>query len=321
MRKNPWLILAILILIFMGAISFLITKASSSLMMFGHQDFPKVLAKNSVLRIELEGVIIDGKRFIKQLKRYREDDNIKAIVVEVNSPGGVVGPSQEIYQEILRTREEYHKPVVMVTTGLMASGAYYAAAAADKVVVAPGSMLGSIGVIMEFMNLERLYDWAKVSRYTINTGKYKDSGAEYRSMRPDEKALFQDLINDVFQQFKDAVARGRGLSPEFVNQYADGRVFTGAQAVKLGFADELGTIDDAYEIAADLAEMDDFEIFEIPKRRPGLLEIIQGPDDEEAATSLHPAHAGLDSTIGAVMERLLQTKLANRPLYLMPGGW
>jgi protease-4 len=143
----------------------------------------------------------------------------------------------------------------------MASGAYYSAVGADKIVVAPGAMVGSIGVIMEFANLEKLYDWAKISRFTINTGKYKDSGAEYRSMRDDEKELFQNMINEVWGQFKAAVAEGRNLKPEEVEPYADGRVFTGDFAVKNGFADEVGTVGRAYELAADLAGIKDFGRF------------------------------------------------------------
>jgi protease-4 len=319
MRRNPWLILVTLLLVFGGFFVYLLKYSTCSI--FGN-DEPKITSKNSILKLELEGVIIDGKKFIKQLKKYREDDKIKAVVVEVNSPGGVVGPSQEIYQEILDTREVYKKPVVMVSTGLMASGAYYAAVAADKVIVAPGAMLGSIGVIMEFINLEKLYDWAKVSRYTIKTGKYKDSGAEYRAMRPDEKDLFQDLINDVFNQFKEAVAKGRNLKPDFVSQYADGRVFTGAQGVKLGFADEVGTVEDAYDIAADLAGLDDYEIFDIPKRRPGLLDILQGPEDEASAHSFFQVpRGGFESAIEGAFRKIFHSELANRPLYLMPGSW
>lgn len=319
MRKNPWLVFFILIAVFVGL--FALAAGSSVIAFFGGGEASaKVASKNSILKLELDGVIIDGKRFLKQLKKYRDDEKIKAIVVEINSPGGVVGPSQEIYQEILKTREFYKKPVVAVSTGLIASGAFYAAVAADKIVVSPGAMVGSIGVIMEFINLEKLYDWAKVSRYSINTGKYKDSGAEYRAMRPDERALFQDLVEDVFAQFKNAVAEGRNLKPEVVARYADGRVFTGATAVKLGFADEVGTVDEAYDIASDLAEMEDFEIFEPPKHRPNIFDIMGSQTDDEAETQFRSGK-GLDSVVDGVLRKLFRTELANRPLFLMPGSW
>ncbi len=290
----------------------------------GGEEVTKVVAKDSILRLELDGVIIDGKKFLKQLKKYREEFNVKAIVIEVNSPGGVVGPSQEIHAEILKVRKTLKKPVVVVSTGLIASGAYYAAVAADKIIVAPGTMMGSIGVIMEFLNLEKLYDWAKVSRYSINTGKYKDSGAEYRAMRPDERALFQDLVDDVYNQFKQAVVEGRNLKPDIVSEYADGRVFTGAQGVKLGFADSLGTIDDAYKMASDLAGLEDYEIFEPPKRRPGVFEMISaqaGGGGEDEFEGHFNASRGLDGALESAIKKLLHTELANRPLFLMPGSW
>lgn len=315
MRKNPWLMLFILILVFGALFSFLM--GSSMISLFGGPEAPmKVSSKNSILKLELEGVIMDGKKFLRQLKKYREDKHIKAIVIEVNSPGGVVGPSQEIHQEILRTREEFKKPVVVVSVGLMASGAYYAAVAADHIVVAPGTLMGSIGVIMEFINLEKLYDWAKVNRYTITTGKYKDSGAEYRKMRDDERQLFQEMINEVWGQFKDAVAEGRKLKPEFVNTYADGRIFTGQKGVELGFADQVGTTYSAYKKAAELAEMgDEYDIFEPPKRRPSFFELVTTHEEDDEF---------LQSPVGKLnqtVEKLLKTELANKPLYLLPGSW
>jgi protease-4 len=312
--RNPWITLLVLVFIFGTLFVFLL--GSSAISLFGESSV-KVTAKNSILHLELEGVILDGKKFIKQLVKYRKNDKIKAIVISINSPGGVVGPSQEIYEEIKRVREDYKKPVVVYSAGLMASGAFYAAVAADKIIVAPGTMMGSIGVIMEFMNMEKLYDWAKVKRYSINTGKFKDSGAEYRPMREDERALFQNLVNDVWVQFKDAVAEGRGLKPEFVNQYADGRVFTGTQGVKLGFADDFGTLEDAYDVAADLANLDDdYEVFEPPKHKAGIMDFLSqagGGDDEDSISHL-------EKGFGAITNRLFQTQLANRPLYLMPGA-
>ncbi|MGZ5280177.1 MAG: signal peptide peptidase SppA [Pseudobdellovibrionaceae bacterium] len=311
MKKNPWLMLGVLLFVFASLFVFLV--GSSAISLFGGSDQKlHMLTKNSILHLKLEGVIIDGERFLKALKKYREENEIKAIVIEINSPGGVVGPSQEIFEEIKRTRTEFKKPVVAVSPGMMASGAYYSAVAADKIIVAPGALVGSIGVIMEFANLERLYDWAKISRYTITTGKYKDSGAEYRPMRDDERELFQDMINEVWEQFKDAVATGRNMKKEQVESYADGRVFTGASAVKLGFADEIGTVDRAFDLAAELAGMDDFEIFEVPKHRPGLFDLIGGIDDEATSAS---------KVADQVLDRVFKAKLLNQPLFLMPGHW
>jgi protease-4 len=315
MKKNPWMMLGVLLFVFMSLFVFLV--GSSAISLFGGSDQKlHLMSSNSILHLKLEGVIIDGERFLKALKKYREEKEIKAIVVEINSPGGVVGPSQEIYEELKRTRTEFHKPVVAVTSGMMASGAFYSAVAADKIIVAQGALVGSIGVIMEFANLEKLYDWAKVSRYSITTGKFKDSGAEYRSMREDERQLFQEMINEVWEQFKDAVAEGRNMKKEQIEPYADGRVFTGARAVKLGLADEVGTVDHAFDVAAELAKMGDFEIFEVPKRRPGILEMFGGGDEEASSTSKLA-----DRVTDQVLDRVFKANLMNQPLFLMPGYW
>jgi protease IV len=216
----------------------------------------------SILQLDLDGVITDGAKFLENLRRYRKDDDIKGILVQINSPGGAVGPSQEIFMELKRTREVFKKPVIASCLSVAASGAFYAAAAADKFIVTPGCMAGSIGVIMEFANLSRLYDWAKVERYVIKTGKFKDTGAEYRAMGDEERALLQELVDDVLSQFKADVVAGRKLKPEVVSANADGRVFTGAMAVKLGFADQIGTLDDARRMLGEMTGLgDDVEVF------------------------------------------------------------
>lgn len=310
MKKNPWLMLFVLLFVFVSIFAFVL--GSSMISMFGGEEASiRITSKNSILHMKLDGIILDGTKFVKALKKYREEKDIKAIVIEVNSPGGVVGPSQEIYEEIKRTRQVHNKPVVISSIGLNASGAYYASVAADKIIVAQGTMIGSIGVIMEFANLQGLYDWAKINRYSITTGKFKDSGAEYRPMREDEKALFQEMINEVWVQFKDAVAEGRNLKPEVVDTYADGRVMTGASAVKLGFADKVGTLEDAFVEAAKLAGLgDDYEVFELPKKRPGILEMLSGQEEDPYS-----------KTADKILGKLLRTELANKPLYLMPGSY
>ena len=231
-----------------------------------NDDTEKSFSKNEILHLELHGVIMNGKKFLANLKKYRKDDSVKAIVIDINSPGGAVGPSQEIYFEILRAKTETKKPVICVSTGLMASGGYYAALACDKIIVAPGALVGSIGVIMEFANLEELYGWAKIKRYTITSGKFKDSGSEYRPMRDDERALFQDMIDEVYAQFRDTVATARNMEKADVTAIADGRVMTGASAVKYKLADAEGTFEDAVRIAAAEAKLgDDYRLFR-PKK-------------------------------------------------------
>lgn len=305
MTSKPWFRLLVLVLVFIGL---------GALLRLGGKGFERgddrPAPKSSILHLELEGVIMNGKKFLGHLKKYQDDDNVKALVVSIDSPGGAVGPSQEINNALKRWRQKKKVPVICQTSGVMASGAYYAAVACDKILVASGSLVGSIGVIMEFANLEKLYDWAKVNRYSITSGKFKDSGAEYRSMREDERALFQDLINEVYAQFKAAVAEGRpNLKPEVLTEHADGRVFTGAKAVELGFADAVGNFDDAVKEAAEMANLgDDPEVFKPSRPKRSLFDWRDDRDDPvnsltEAAT------------------KILKLEMLNRPLYLMPGTW
>lgn len=265
------------------------------------------LSQPSILFLELEGVIIDGKDFLADLKEYTKEEDIKGVLIQVNSPGGVVGPSQEIYSEIKRIRTELKKPVVVSCLGLAASGAYYAAVGADKIITNPGSLLGSIGVIMEFANLEKLYEWAKVKRYTIKTGAYKDSGAEYREMRDDERDLFQAMANEVLEQFRATVVENRKLSKELVQKYSDGRVFTGATAVSLGFADQVGTLEDAKRVIGQLSGLGaEPEIFTPPPKRPDFLSELF--IESKSKFSINEA-----------VQSVLKTELYGQPLFLMPG--
>lgn len=264
-------------------------------------------SKNQILALDLDNVIIDGKDFIELLRKYRKEDRIKGVLIRINSPGGVVGPSQEIYDEIKRTREEFKKPVFAYCSAVMASGAYYSAVAADKIYTTPGCMMGSIGVLMEFVNLSKLYDWAKVERYAIVTGKYKDAGAEYKPLTPEQRALFQEMLDDVLKQFKGAVIAGRKMKPEFLDQYADGRIFTGSQGVKLGFADTLGTWEDARQALGELTGLGkDPEVFEAKKKK-GFWQHLEGATDRANVTE-------------KITEAFLKTGLSARPLYLMPGA-
>lgn len=286
----------------------------------------KVTSKNTILHLEMNGVILNGKKFLKNLKKYRDDHKVKAVLISINSPGGAVGPSQEIYHEIKRVRDEFKKPVICVSTGVMASGAYYSAVACDKIVVAPGALVGSIGVIMEFANIEKLYDWAKISRFSITSGKFKDSGAEYRAMRDDEKALFQNMIDEVYGQFKNTVMTERKLKEDVVTEYADGRVFTGATAVKMGFADKEGFYEDAVKLAAESANLgEDYELFEIPKKRISIFDLGDGDQEDDVNSLAEYADVlkgkAVNSNMEAAMKFVLRTKFLNQPLFMMPGSW
>lgn len=262
--------------------------------------------KSSILALDLEGVIMDGRDILDLLRKYRKDPRIKGVLIRINSPGGVVGPSQELYAEIKRTREEFKKPVIAFCSAVAASGAYYAAVGADKIFTTPGCMIGSIGALMEFVNLEKLYDWAKVQRYAITTGKFKDAGAEYKPLTAEQHELFQDLLNDVLSQFKAAIVDGRKMKPDFLNLYADGRVFTGAQAVKLGFADQLGTWDDARKALGEMTGLgENPEVFKAKKHR-GIMDFFED--------------ASAESRFSRVAQDLLKTELNARPLFVLPGA-
>lgn len=310
------------------------------LVVFGYRSFKQYkedetnrLSRNEILYLEISGVILNGKKFLKNLKKHAKEETVKAVVIEINSPGGAVGPSQELYYEILRAKEETKKPFICVTTGLMASGGYYAALACDKIVVAPGAMVGSVGVIMEFANLEKLYDWAKIQRYTITSGKFKESGTDTRAMRDDEKQLFQEMINDVYDQFRSTVAKARNLTLEQVSLYADGRVMTGAKAVEVKFADVLGTFEDAVQMAARVAKLkpDDYKLFKPRREKLDFFDLISYSEDEEDdLNSLEGLKEGLASKFKApssqaiaadLVKNVLRTKYMNQPMYLMPGFW
>jgi protease IV len=264
--------------------------------------------KPSILALDLDGIIVDTREIVENLRKYRKDDRIKGVLLRINSPGGVVGPSQELWAELKHTREEFKKPVVAFCSAVAASGAYYAAVGADKIVTTPGCLIGSIGALMEFANLAKLYDWAKIDRYAITTGKFKDAGAEYQPLTSEQRALFQDLLNDVLAQFKAAIIEGRHMKPEVLDQYADGRVFTGSQAVKLGFADSVGTWDDARRTLGQMTGLgDNPEVFKVKKRNK-LLEFFEASSTSET------------SSVSAVLRDLFQTELSARPLLLLPGA-
>lgn len=248
--------------------------------------------------LEINGVILDSKKLLKKLESFEEDQDIKAIVVRLNSPGGAVAPSQEIYEAIKKSK----KPVISSMASVAASGAYYVACGTQKIFANAGTMTGSIGVIMSFANLERLYEWAKVKRFVIKTGKFKDVGSEFREMKAEERELLQSMIDDVLLQFKTAVSTGRNIAIEEMADIADGRIFSGSQAKNLGLVDELGTLQDAIDAAASLGKIRGKPKVIYPeKRRKKWLEfILEDFDSEDETSSVH----GLNS-IGAVMGNIV----------------
>jgi len=205
--------------------------------------------------VRIEGVITDSRETIDELERYAKDPSVLGIVLRIDSPGGAVVPAQEIYETVNRLRADGKKVVVSMGT-VAASGGYYIAAASDKIVASPGTMTGSIGVIMEIPNVEGLMKKVGVDSIVIKSGLHKDTGSPFRQMNPEERALLQSVLDDVHQQFIEAVAKGRGLEIVDVTRLADGRVFTGRQAKAAGLVDQLGDLRDAIHAAADLVHIE-----------------------------------------------------------------
>ena len=201
--------------------------------------------------IPIYGTISQSLKITSQLVKFRKDKRIKAIILRIDSPGGSIGPTQEIYREIQRTIRT--KKVVASMGSVAASGGYYIAAATNKIVAAPGTITGSIGVIMQFIRIEELLDKIGVDLEILKSGEFKDIGSPDRKMTERDREVLNALIADIQKQFVEDVAGGRNLSVEEVRQIADGRIFSGARAKELGLVDTLGNFQDAVEIAKDMA--------------------------------------------------------------------
>jgi len=201
--------------------------------------------------IEINGVIADSEDVMRHLKQFREDKGIKAIVVRINSPGGAVGPSQEIFREIRKT--VVTKKVVASMGTIATSGGYYIAAGANGIVANPGSITGSIGVIMGFTNYEELLQKIGLVPIVVKSGEYKDIGSPVREMKPEEKKILQDFAKKIHRQFIEDIVDGRKMDRKSVESLADGRIFTGQESKEFGLVDRLGNLEDAIEWAGQLA--------------------------------------------------------------------
>ena len=195
--------------------------------------------------VELEGVIISPKQVVKQLKNFAADDSIKAIIIHVNSPGGGVAASEEIYREVKRIRDEKKKRIVASIETVGASGAYYVSSATNKIYADKGSIVGSIGVIAQWVNYGELLKWAKLNAITLKAGEFKDTGSPTREMTPAEREYMQSLIDDMHTQFIQAVADGRHAKADEIRAIANGKVWTGEQAVPLKLVDQIADFEGA----------------------------------------------------------------------------
>ena len=248
--------------------SILIAKA-----LLGGDTDGKLVDRQGVGLIEVKGMILDSKDTIRQLRHFLKKENIKAVVLRVDSPGGVVAPSQEICDEVRKFAAK--KKIIVSMGSLAASGGYYISAPATMIYANPGTITASIGVILKLSNIEALIDKIGIKAYTLKTGKYKDSGSPVRQFTEEDRAMLQAVIDNTHEQFVRAVAEGRKLPVEEVRKIADGRILSGEQAKALKLVDRLGTLQDAIEEAGKQAGIKgEPEVVLPPKKKINYLDLL-----------------------------------------------
>ena len=262
-------------------IGILIFALCAGTILFLVGDFDLYTKNNRVGVIEIKGTITSSQDTLKQIREFRKDSSVKAILVRVDSPGGAVGPSQEIYREIRRTVTE-SKPVVASMGSVAASGGYYIASAASSIVANPGTITGSIGVIIHLPNLRGLFDKIGYQMTTVKSGEFKDIGNPAREMTPEEKQLLQDTIDETYRQFVRDVASARKLPEEDVRKVADGRIIMGEKALDLKLIDQLGNFQDAVTKAGELGKIEgEPDVTYAKKKSRSLLEFVLGSDTSD----------------------------------------
>jgi protease-4 len=267
MRKHP-VILGLCLLLMMGLLFILVTVLAGS---FWGQQTP--LWGERVGVVTVEGVIRNSQDLVRQFDEYGKDTRIKAVVVRIDSPGGGVTPAQEIYDAMLALKKK--KKVVASMGALAASGGYLIACAADRIVANPGTLTGSISTIMHFADAEELLKKIGLRSSVVKSGRFKDVGSPTRPMTADEKAMLQSVVDDTYDQFLEVVEKGRRISKEELRKLADGRLFTGRQAQKLGLVDELGDLSHAIRLAGTLAGVEGEPKVVYPvKKRSTFLELL-----------------------------------------------
>ena len=243
------------------------------------------LGSNKVAVVPVEGEIVESRDTIDAIHKYAGNPSIKAIVIRINSPGGAIAPSQEIYSEIRKVRKSSGKPFVASLDSVAASGGYYIAVGCDEIVANPGSITGSIGVILQWMNIQELARWAKLKPETITSGPLKAAGSPYRDLTEEERVYLQRIVTQLHGQFVRAVAAGRSgkITQQEVARIADGRIFTGEEAVSLKLVDTLGNLDDAVLVAAKLAGVKGEPTRVYPRKRDNsLLELLASSSDADS---------------------------------------
>jgi protease-4 len=232
-----------------------------------------------VALVRIEGMIIDSKDTIDEIKEYTKDPSIKAIVLRIDSPGGAVAPAQEIYEEV---RKAVAKKKVVVSMGTVAaSGGYYIASPATKIIANPGTLTGSIGVIMEIPNIEGLMNKLGIKAEVVKSGRHKDIASVFRGIKKEDREILQQVLDNVHEQFIVAVAEGRKMLYDDVKKIADGRIYTGEQALKAGLIDELGNLEDAVQAAARLSGIKGEPVVISKKERFSFINLIKGSIPKE----------------------------------------
>ena len=239
--------------------------------------------------VRIQGMLMDSQNIVRQLSNYRHNPNVRGIVLRIDSPGGAVAPAQEIYNEIMKLKAD-HKTVYASMGTVAASGGYYIACAANYVLANPGTLTGSIAAVMAFSNIEELTDKIGIKPIIIKSGKYKDVGSPLRGMKPEERKLLQSVVDDVHQQFVQAVAKGRGLPVSEVNEIADGRIMTGQQALTLKLVDEMGGLEKTIELLAKKIGVEGRpKVIEEKEKTPFFDWLLQSSLPSRLAATLMPA--------------------------------
>jgi len=266
MKKTCLVFSALLILLIMASIAFVIFQKNISL-------------GEKVAVVRIEGPILDSKNPVEEINDYIKDPSVKAIVIRVDSPGGAVAPSQEIYEAVKKATSK--KKVVVSMGSVAASGGYYISAPADTIVANPGTLTGSIGVIMEIPNIEGLMDKIGVKTEVVKSGRHKDIASIFRKLGKEERLILQNVLDDVHEQFIIAVSEGRDMPFDEVKELADGKVFTGKQALEAGLVDKLGSLQDAIDIAAKLAGIKGEPEVVSKKERFSVIDLLRGKFPKE----------------------------------------
>jgi protease-4 len=280
-RRSPWFYVAVILGSFAGVVLLVSFMAWITIRSATGTAAIDLGGGSRIAVIEINGVIMSADDIDPQLRKFGDDSSVKAIILHINSPGGGAAASQEVYHEVLRVRKEKHKKIIASVESVGASGAYYIASACDKIYANDASVVGSIGVIMEWTNYGDLMHWAKLKSVSIHAGELKDAGDPSRDITPKEQAYFQSLVDNMYGQFVHDVATGRHTTDNKIRPLATGQVWTGEQALPLGLIDKVGGFRDALiDTARSVGISGEPSIVRPPKNKRGLLALLNGDVDD-----------------------------------------